>query len=102
MEVKLSQHMLFAEEQVACEILHSCQDMRVVLFNLLPGQEVPPATSSSSVCFQVVSGEGRLLCGSEWVPGGLGTIRFYPPGELHGIRGTQGKLSILATYTPRP
>ncbi len=102
MEIKLQQHLRFSPEQPVSEILHSCQDMRVIQFNLLPGQEIPSCTSSSSVCLQVVSGQGLLRCEDEWVPAETGTIRFYPPGETHGLRATAGPVSVLAILAPRP
>lgn len=102
MEVRLQQHMRFAEDRPVSEILHSCQDMRVVLYNLLPGQQIDPHTSSSSVCLQIIDGAGDLLCGAEWVTAAGGTVRFYPPGEVHGVRAGAERMSVLAMYTPRP
>lgn len=102
MEVRIPQHMRFSDEHPVTEILHSCQDIRVILVNLNPGQELSPSHSSSSVSLQVVSGEGELLSGCDWVPAKRGTMRFYPPGEAHGIRATHGPVSVLATLAPRP
>ncbi|HEY3364515.1 MAG TPA: hypothetical protein VGK74_05640 [Symbiobacteriaceae bacterium] len=102
MEVQIPQHMRFSDEHLVREILHSCQDIRVILINLKPGQELPPQTSSSSVCLQVVSGLGELLAGCDWTPAGAGTLRFYPPGEPHGIRAAAEPVSVLATLAPRP
>ncbi|MDF2630541.1 MAG: hypothetical protein K0R39_4372 [Symbiobacteriaceae bacterium] len=101
MEVKLAQHMRFSDDNVVSEVLHSCQDMRVVLFSLQPGQEMAPHTSSSSVCLQVLKGNGLMLVGHEWAPVETGSIRFYPPGEAHGVRATDGPLAVLATLAPR-
>ena len=102
MEVNLERHMRFTDESVASEVLHSCQDMRVILFSLQPGQELAPQTSSSSVCLQVVRGNGELLVGQEWAATANGMIRFYPPGEAYGIRAKDEPLSVLATLAPRP
>lgn len=102
MEVSLTQHMRFDETQVVTEVLHSCQDMRVILLSLQPGQAVAPHTSSSSVCLHVIGGSGELLVGDEWAPTDTGMIRFYPPGESHGIRATAEPLVVLATMAPRP
>lgn len=102
MEVKLEQHMRFAGDCVVSEVLHSCQDMRVILLSLQPGQMVSPHTSSSSVCLHVLRGSGELLVGHEWVESGPGMIRFYPPGETHGIRATTEPVAVLATLAPRP
>ena len=102
MEVAIDQHMRFAGDHVVSEILHSCQDMRVVLLSLQPGQMVEPHISSSSVCLQVVRGSGELLVGNGWAPASTGTLRFYPPGEAHGIRATAEPIAVLATLAPRP
>lgn len=102
MEVKLPQHVRYAGDHVVCEILHSCQDMRVIILNLQPGQVVEPHTSSSSVCLQVIAGNGELLSGCEWVPAAVGTMRFYPPGEAHGVKAGNEPVSVLATLAPRP
>ena len=87
---------------VSVEMIHSCQDMRVMLLQLCPGGEVPAATSSSSVSLQVVSGRCELVAGCEWVKAGAGTIWFYPPGEPFGVRATDEPATVLATYVPRP
>ncbi|MGE5674270.1 MAG: cupin domain-containing protein [Mycobacterium leprae] len=102
MEVELQRHNRFSDEHPVSEIVHSCQDMRVILINLLPGQVLPPHTSSSSVSLQIVAGRGELLNGCDWVEAETGTLRFYPSGEPHGIRATTEPLSVLATLAPRP
>lgn len=102
MELKLPQHMRFSEEQPVTEVVHSCQDMRVVVVNLLPGQELRPQSSSSSVSLQLIQGQGQLLCSSDWVTTGAGTIRFYPPAEPHGVRAVDEPVSVLMTIAPRP
>ncbi|HYG57197.1 MAG TPA: hypothetical protein VD902_03915 [Symbiobacteriaceae bacterium] len=102
MEVKLRQHMRFEGSHMVSEVLHSCQDMRVILMNLMPGQVLEPHTSSSSVTLHLISGRGEFLCGSEWVPAESATVRFYPPGEIHGVRAVDEPISVLATLAPRP
>jgi quercetin dioxygenase-like cupin family protein len=100
-EVKLDRHKRFADQQPVSEVLHSCQDMRVILFHLQPGQAIEPHTSESSVSLHVIEGQGELLAGGDWAPAGAGTIRFYPPGEPHGVRATDSTLAVLATLAPR-
>lgn len=102
MEIRLDRHIRYSNEHLVSEILHSCQDMRMILLNLTPGQSLPPRTSSSSVSLQVVSGRGELLNGCDWVPAEQGSIRLYPPGEAHGIRAMDGPVSVLAVLAPRP
>ena len=102
MELRLDQHDHYSDEHVVSEILHSCQDMWVILINLRPGQMLPSHASSSSVNLHVLSGECELLNGCDWQPASAGTLRFYPPSEPHGIRTTDAPASILATLAPRP
>lgn len=102
MEVRLSHHQRFATEHLVSEIIHSCQDMRVILINLNPGQVLPPQISSSSVSLHLLSGHGELLSGCDWAPAGPGTMRFYPPSEPHGARATTEPVTVLATLAPRP
>ncbi len=102
MQVKLCDHIRFSDDSVTSEILHSSQDMRVILINLGPGQSLPPQTSSSSVSIQVIQGRAELLSGCDWVETEPGTLRFYPPGEPHGVRAGDEPVSVLATLAPRP
>jgi len=102
MELRLDQHVRFSDDHIVSEILHSCQDMRVILINLRPGQSLPPHTSSSSVNLHVLAGECELLNGCNWQPASPGTMRFYPPNEPHGVRAGTEPASVLATLAPRP
>lgn len=102
MEVKLDQYIRFADEHVVSEIVHSCQDMRVILINLRPGQTLPPHQSSSSVSLHLLAGRGELLNGCDWSTAEPGTIRFYPPDEPHGVRALTEPVTVLATLAPRP
>lgn len=102
MEVRLDRHIRYDTDRMVTEILHSCQDMRVILISLCPGQMLPAHTSSSSVSLHVVAGQGELLSGCDWVPAGPGTIRFYPPQEPHGVRAGNEPVTVLATLAPRP
>ena len=101
MELKLPQHMRFSEEHPVTEIVHSCQDMRVIVINMLPGQELSPQVSSSSVSLQLITGQGQLLGGCDWITAEPGTMRFYPPSEPHGARAVNEPVSVLMTIAPR-
>ncbi|MFZ5814858.1 MAG: cupin domain-containing protein [Bacillota bacterium] len=102
MEVQLERHIRYNPERIVTEIVHSCQDLRVMVINLSPGQVLPPHTSSSSVSLQVLAGRAELVSGCDWVPAGPGTIRFYPPQEPHGVRALEEPVTVLATLAPRP
>lgn len=102
MQVQLMRAQEPAAGQIATEIIHSCQDMRVMLVRLSPGSGLPVASSSSTVSLQVVSGHCELLSGCEWAPAEAGTIWFFPPGEPYAARATDGPAILLATFAPRP
>lgn len=101
-EVQLERHIRYDANKMVTEIVHSCQDMRVIVINLSPGQVLPPHSSSSSVSLQVIAGRGELLSGCDWVPAGAGTLRFYPPQEPHGARAVDEPVTVMATLAPRP
>ncbi len=102
MEVRLTERIRQSPERMTTEVLHSCQDMRVLLIHLAPGESLPPQASSSSVSIQIVEGRGEILSGEEWVPVAAGVIRFFPPQEPHGVRAVEEPVTVMATLAPRP
>lgn len=102
MEIYAAHKIKFHSEQATCEILHSSQDLRVLLVGLEPGQSIPPSASSSSVMIQVLSGECHLLSGCGWSRAESGTLRFYPPGEPHGVEAREQRAALLLVLAPRP
>ena len=90
----------------ATAIVHDADDVRLVVFRLAAGQEVPPHRTSSSVLLTVLEGEG-VLYGEEHgapvnVPCAQGDVIAYDPNEIHGMRSPSGELLLLATIAPRP
>jgi quercetin dioxygenase-like cupin family protein len=90
------------EARFTTALLHDDPNLRIVAFHLLPGQEVPPHHSPSTVSLQVTEGAG-------WFRGGDGEARLevgqtiaYAPGETHAIRADDGPLRFLAFIAPRP
>ena len=86
----------------ATAILHDSADLRLVVFRLAPGQAVPPHRSASTVMLTVLAGAGTLSGGDDERACAAGDVVVYDPGELHGMRATDGELLLLATITPRP
>ena len=86
----------------ASAIVHDAPDARLVVFRLAPGQEVAPHTSPSTVLLTVLEGSGTLSGGDGERPCATGDVVTYEPGELHGMRATDGELLLLATIAPRP
>ena len=91
-----------ADARPATAIVHDSADARLVVFRLAPGQAVPPHTSPSTVLLTVLAGRGTLSGGDGERVCDAGDVVAYEPGELHGMRATDGELLLLATITPRP
>jgi quercetin dioxygenase-like cupin family protein len=83
-------------------VLLDTPDVRLVVFRLRAGQEVPPHRSPSSVILTVLSGTGVLSGEDGERTCGPGILATYAPGEVHGMRAPDGELLLLATITPRP
>lgn len=91
----------FSPQQPRVNLLHNSEQMRVVLFGFLPGQEMAPHSVESEISFYILEGEGRVLVGKEESPVSSGTLVFCPPGALHGLKATTN-LVVLATISPSP
>jgi quercetin dioxygenase-like cupin family protein len=90
----------------ATAVLHDSDDVRLVVFRLAAGQQVPPHRNASSVMLTVLEGEG-LISGEQngasvEVRCKQGDVVTYVPNELHGMRAESGELLLLATIAPRP
>ena len=89
----------------ATAILHDSPDLRVVVFRIGAGQEVPPHRSPSTVMLSVLSGAG-VLSGESGAQTeatcATGDAVTYAPNELHGMRAIAEEMVVLATITPRP
>lgn len=87
----------------ATSLLLDTPDLRLVVFRLAPGQEVPAHTSTSSVTLQVIGGRGLLSGGDGEVRQcAAGQLVTYEPNEPHSMRAVDEELLLLATITPRP
>lgn len=86
----------------ATAIVHDVPDVRLVVFRLAPGEEVPPHRNASTVLLTVLEGSGVFATPGGDVAVSAGTLVAYEPNELHGMRATDVELTVLATITPRP
>lgn len=86
----------------ATAVIHDSDDVRLVVFRLAPGQQVPPHTSHSTVMLNVLEGSGILSGGSGEIECSKGDLVTYEPNELHGMRANDEELLLLATISPRP
>lgn len=87
----------------ATAVIHESDDVRLVVFRLAPGQQVPPHTSHSTVLLTVLEGSG-VLSGGDSVERrcSKGDVVAYIPGELHGMKASGEELLLLAAIAPRP
>jgi quercetin dioxygenase-like cupin family protein len=83
-------------------LLLDSPEVRLVVFRIAPGQQVPPHVSKSRVTLKVLEGSGILSGGDSEMPCSAGDVVTYEPGELHGMRSTGQEMLLLATITPRP
>jgi quercetin dioxygenase-like cupin family protein len=90
------------EDRYATALVHDEANARVVAFHLLPGQQVPPHRSDSTVLVHVTSGKGRFVGSDSDAVLAAGESAAYEPGELHSIEAGDEALCFLAVITPRP
>ncbi|MEX0906812.1 MAG: cupin domain-containing protein [Gemmatimonadota bacterium] len=90
------------QDRPASELVHDEANVRVVAFHLLPGQEIPPHRSDSTVLVQVVAGSGTFTGDGSELELSAGDSAVFAPGELHAIRAPAVPLRFVAIITPRP
>jgi quercetin dioxygenase-like cupin family protein len=86
----------------ATAIVLDTADVRLVVFRILPGQAVPPHTSTSAVVLTILEGSGFLTGSGGATACTAGDVACYQPKELHGMRANGSELHVLAAITPRP
>ena len=91
----------FSPDRPVSKLLYDSDAMRVVVFGLSAGQEIPPHTAPSRVVLHVVQGKGAFLTGSGEQPAEIGTFVVTEPEEPHGFKATE-KTVLLAVIAPRP
>ena len=91
----------FSPERPVSRLLYDSDAMRVVVFGLMPGQEIPPHTAPSRVVLHIVRGMGVFLTGSGEQPAHAGTFVITEPNEPHGLKANE-KTVLLAVIAPRP
>jgi len=91
----------FLPEKPRVLLVHDSERLRLVLFCLKSGQELPPHTSTSEVVMQVLRGRGKFVLGEEEIPSSEGSLAACPPGVAHGLKAEEDFV-VLATISPRP
>lgn len=99
--VNLLERISFLPDGPKKELLFDSEKMRVILFNLEKGQEIPPHTSTSEVLMYVVKGRGQFFVGDDVEEVEEGSLVVCKPEESHGMSATD-RMTVLAVVAPRP
>lgn len=91
----------FSPDRPVSRLLHDAPQMRVVVFGLEPGQEIPPHTVASRVLLHVLLGRGAFLTGKGEEPAYPGAFVVTEPDEPHGLKAAE-RTVMLAVIAPRP
>lgn len=91
----------FSADRPVSRLLYDSDAMRVVVFGLQAGQEIPPHTAPSRVLMQIVQGGGAFVTGSGERRAGPGSFVVTEPNEPHGLKASE-KTVMLAVIVPRP
>jgi quercetin dioxygenase-like cupin family protein len=83
-------------------LMHDSPDVRLIVFRIPVGQEVPLHTSSATVLLHVLSGCGQVRDAKGDHVVHAGTVIAYEPRETHGMRAISEELVLWAIITPRP
>lgn len=91
----------FSPARPVSKLLYDSDAMRVVVFGLLPGQEIPPHTAPSRVVMHIVQGKGAFHSGAGEQGARAGEFVVTEPDEPHGFKASE-KTVLLAVIAPRP
>ena len=91
----------FSPDRPVSKHLYDSEAMRIVVFGLIAGQEIPPHTTPSRVALHMVQGKGAILTGSGERPVRAGAIVVTEPNEPHGLKADENTV-LLAVIAPRP
>lgn len=91
----------FSADSYVPKLLHDSEKMRVVLFCLEAGQEIPEHTAPSEVLFYVLQGTGTVGIGEEKVAVRPAALAVCPPSIPHSAN-AQERMVLLAVIAPAP
>ena len=91
----------FSPDRPVSKLLYDSEAIRIVVFGLNAGQEIPPHTTPSRVVLHMVQGKGAFLTGGGERPGHAGDFVITEPEEPHGLKAEE-KTVLLAVIAPRP
>lgn len=91
----------FLPDRPRTQLVHDSDNMRLVLFCIKAGQEVPHHSSSSEVVVCTLKGEGKFYIGEQEMALCAGCLAVCPPNQSHAIKADKD-LVVLAMISPRP
>lgn len=100
--VSLLEKVRFLSDRPCSQLVHSSENMRVVVFGLEPGQVIPPHVSPSSVLMAVIQGSGTFTVAEGVRPVRAGDVTICAPNEPHGMAAGEERMVILAVIAPSP
>lgn len=100
-KIDLKEHIEFSKEKYVSKILFDCEKVRMALFCLEKGQEVPSHTVKSQVIMQVVSGNGSFVVGNKTYKVKQDSVAICESMEAHGMKADECMV-VLASIIPRP
>lgn len=100
-EIDLKGQIEFSKEKYISKILFDCDKVRLVLFCLEKGQEVPPHTVKPQVIMYVISGRGTFTVGDHTYSVKSDSAAVCESMEAHGIKADE-QMVVLASIIPRP
>jgi quercetin dioxygenase-like cupin family protein len=86
----------------ATATIHDSDDLRLVVFRLAPGQQVPPHKNQSTVTLTVLEGSGIISGADEERRCVKGDLVTYERNEIHGMKADSEDFLLLASIAPRP
>ena len=100
-EIDLKEHVEFSKEKYVSKLLFDSDKVRMVLFCLEKGQEVPPHTVKPQVAMLVISGKGSVTVGGKTYKVKSNSVAICESMESHGIKADE-QMVVLASIIPRP
>ncbi len=91
----------FLPDKPRKELIFNSKNMRVVLFNIDAGQNVPLHVSESEVLMYLVDGKGSFTVGERTDPVEKGSFVVCKENEPHGMKADLS-MTVLAVISPSP
>lgn len=85
------------------KLLFDSHNMRLLIFNFEPGQEMPVHfhKTDADVALLILEGEGVLTGGDKEIPAKAGTLQIIPLTQPHGLKAkTRLRLLMCIAHAP--